>query len=196
MKPSRTKAGSKAGKSSPSKSPTPGIIPWIKAVGIGNCKVRGEAGEAAFLAKATSFGFGIAKPWGDSERYDFILDSGRRFWRIQVKSAFCFANSGYHVNTKPAGDEYTPDEIDFIVAYIVPLNAWYVVPIQASVGRAGLCFNPHGHGATTRLEPYRDAWCQLACPRQGPVMVNLPRRCRNTDGEDIPCPFHEKTLRP
>jgi hypothetical protein len=37
-------------------------------------KRRGEMGEAAFLLKASALGFGVAKPWGDSERYDFIVD--------------------------------------------------------------------------------------------------------------------------
>src|SRR6266496_3934328 len=38
-------------------------------------KRTGELAEAAFLYKAAGLGFGVAKPWGDSERYDFILDS-------------------------------------------------------------------------------------------------------------------------
>jgi hypothetical protein len=35
------------------------------------------------LHKAAALGFGVAKPYGDSERYDFILDSGERLWRVQ-----------------------------------------------------------------------------------------------------------------
>ena len=54
----------------------PGEIPQLHAVGITTRKRRGEIAEAAFLAKAASLGFGVAKPWGDSERYDFIIDSG------------------------------------------------------------------------------------------------------------------------
>ena len=46
---------------------------------------QGEATEAAFMAKASNLGFAVAKPWG-RERYDFILDSGHNFWRVQVKS--------------------------------------------------------------------------------------------------------------
>src|SRR6185437_5192435 len=41
---------------------------------LDNTKRKGELSEAAFLLKAASLGFGVAKPWGDSERYDFILD--------------------------------------------------------------------------------------------------------------------------
>ncbi|PYV75282.1 MAG: hypothetical protein DMG97_06765 [Acidobacteria bacterium] len=46
---------------------------------------RGEVGELAFMRNAISLGFGVAKPWGDSDHYDFILNLGHLFWRIQVK---------------------------------------------------------------------------------------------------------------
>src|SRR4029077_7260224 len=38
-------------------------------------KRRGELAELAFALKAASLGFGVARPWGDSERYDCILDA-------------------------------------------------------------------------------------------------------------------------
>ena len=37
-------------------------------------KRRGEISELAFALAAARHGFGIAKPFGDSERYDIILD--------------------------------------------------------------------------------------------------------------------------
>ena len=49
-------------------------------------KRDGEQAEAAFLHKAIGFGLSVATPRGDSERYDLIVDSGRRLWRVQVKS--------------------------------------------------------------------------------------------------------------
>jgi hypothetical protein len=58
-------------------------------------KRRGEVSELAFFHKAASLGFGVAKPWGDSERYDFILDSGQRLWRVQVKSG-CHHHNRYY----------------------------------------------------------------------------------------------------
>ena len=51
-------------------------------------KRRGEIAELAFMQKVVSLGFAVAKPWGDSERYDYILDDGGRFLRVQVE-AFC-----------------------------------------------------------------------------------------------------------
>jgi hypothetical protein len=45
-------------------------------------KRKGELAELAFMCKAASMGFGIFKPYGDSEHFDFILSSGRRLWRV------------------------------------------------------------------------------------------------------------------
>src|SRR5580658_6380180 len=38
-------------------------------------KRLGEIAELAFSFKAYNLGFGVSKPYGDSERYDVILDS-------------------------------------------------------------------------------------------------------------------------
>jgi len=65
------------------RAPGPGIRVCLAQQGT---KKKGEAAELAFMLKAVSLGFGVAKPWGDSERYDFILDTGTRLWRVQVKS--------------------------------------------------------------------------------------------------------------
>ena len=46
-----------------------------------NTKRTGERSEAAFLYQASQRRFAISKPWGDSERYDFILDNRPRFGR-------------------------------------------------------------------------------------------------------------------
>jgi hypothetical protein len=40
-----------------------------------NTKRRGELAELAFVLKAASLGFGVSRPFGDSERYDAILDA-------------------------------------------------------------------------------------------------------------------------
>ena len=49
-------------------------------------KKRGELSELAFVYKAASVGFAVAKPYGDSDRFDFIVHSRRHFWRVQVRS--------------------------------------------------------------------------------------------------------------
>jgi PD-(D/E)XK endonuclease len=62
-----------------------------------NPKRTGELFEAAFMLKATLMGFLVAKPWGDSELYDFILDNGDRMWRVQLKCTEVVRARGYDV---------------------------------------------------------------------------------------------------
>src|SRR5207302_6665247 len=80
-------------------------------------KQRGELAEMMFMVKAAQKGFATAKPYGDSRRYDFILDVGKRLWRVQVKSSSAKEYGSYLVNLqRNANGEtvpYDPSEIDF-----------------------------------------------------------------------------------
>ena len=109
-------------------------------------KRRGEVAEAAFLHKAAALGFSVAKPWGDSDRYDFIVETRGRFWRVQVKSAHTRPKkrNGYtfHACGNLPGQPYTAKDIDFFIAYIVPENAWYVLPIAVFKTRRSVKFFP------------------------------------------------------
>ncbi len=129
-------------------------------------KRRGEIAELAFMQKAVSLGFGVAKPWGDSDRYDYILDAGRRFWRVQVRSTAYESHRGYAVHTyvyvKRKMVALTADDIDCIIAYIVPLNLWYVLPVEAFSPCKNLWFYPHGSKKGSRFESFREAWWLLS----------------------------------
>ena len=135
----------------------------IQAVAFDNHKLRGEVAEAAFLARASSLGFVVAKPWGGNERYDFIVDSGQDFWRVQVKSTQMRVRSSYRVRVAGHSRIYNGAEIDFLVAYIVPENLWYVVPVGALGSRCHLGIYPNG-GGWTGWENYREAWCLMGPP--------------------------------
>jgi hypothetical protein len=63
-------------------------------------KRRGELSELAFVFKAASLGFHVSNPYGDSERYDFILDAGHRLWRIQIKSTTTLMCGLYRINSR------------------------------------------------------------------------------------------------
>jgi PD-(D/E)XK nuclease superfamily protein len=126
-------------------------------------KRKGEIAELAFMRKAISLGFSVAKPWGDSDRYDFILVCGQLLWRVQVKSAW--AGPGYQVKTSGVRNvTYTASEIDFLVAYIIPEDLWYVVPVAALGSRKALSIRPHAR--TSNLAKYRDAWALFEAPAQ------------------------------
>jgi hypothetical protein len=140
-------------------------------------KRRGELAELAFLHKAYGLGFCLAKPYGDSTAYDFLVGVNSRgqpappvgpfFWRVQVKSTQRLKKGGYmigaghfaHGNKKKA---YTDDEIDFLVVYIVPEDAWYVIPIAAFAPQKWLSFYPQNPHSKGRFECAREAWNQMA----------------------------------
>ncbi len=152
----------------------------IQGIGLDTQKRHGEVAEAQFLVKASSMGFGVAKPWGE-ERYDFILDSGYCFWRVQVKSTRGISSRrGYSVTI--AGGflaPYDETQIDFLVAYLVPEDAWYVIPVKMLKGRAKVFFSPRAPGKS-KWARYHEGWCQMACPydENGPSKIVTPR-CRD-----------------
>jgi PD-(D/E)XK nuclease superfamily protein len=128
----------------------------------GTLKQRGELAEMGFMFKAAGLGFGVAKPWGDSERYDYILDSGKRLWRVQVKSTYVERGHCYRVHAcaDTAGKKrpYTAKQIDFLVAYIVAEDSWYVIPVGAFAPLITLKLYPTGSKSGGRFEKYREAW--------------------------------------
>jgi hypothetical protein len=153
----------------------------IHAVAEPTRKRRGEAAEAAFLARATHLGFTVCLPWGDSNRYDSVVELERGFLRVQVKSATLYAETRYRVKTTGAsGLVYTSREIDFFVAYVVPENIWYIIPIQAVGSRKGIRFYPHTRRQSRAMfEKYREAWCLLDSCLSVRLRKSLPRRCRS-----------------
>ncbi len=102
-----------------------------------NTKITGERSEAAFLNRAASLGFGVAKPWGDSRRYDFILDNGTGLHRIQVKCTESIRMRAYETRaTYTVGKGravYTRADVDFIAAHVVPLDIWYIIPVEVCI---------------------------------------------------------------
>jgi hypothetical protein len=148
-----------------------------------NSKRTGELSEAAFLHKAVGLGFRVTKPWGDSERYDFVLDSGRRLWRVQIKCTASERAGGYHIQPihfvyGKNKVVYTADDIDVLAAHIVPLDVWYVVPV-GRWRRGPVCGFIRMTGARRRglRNIARRGMCFVARRRR--VRMNLSRPARN-----------------
>ncbi|MGD1023526.1 MAG: group I intron-associated PD-(D/E)XK endonuclease [Candidatus Sulfotelmatobacter sp.] len=126
-------------------------------------KRMGELSELDFLRKAMGMGMIVSKPWGDSYRYDFVVDTEGRLFRAQVRSTENrFGHRGYavhasvYVGRKIVG--LTAKDIDVIVAYIVSRDIWYVVPVKAFAPRKNLWFYPDGSKKGAMFEKYREAW--------------------------------------
>jgi hypothetical protein len=128
-----------------------------------NTKRIGELAEAVFLHKAVGLGFRVTKPWGDSERYDFVLDSGTRLWRVQIKCTAVEAGGGIPYSADPfclweeqsglyGGWDWCAG------AHVVPLDVWYVVPVEALAAGTSLRLYPNDGCKAARFEKYREAW--------------------------------------
>jgi len=70
-----------------------------------DCAHRGQLAELAFMRKAASLGFGVAKPWGEADRFDIIVRIGKGFLRVQVKSSLSTPNGRNSYRIKTTGVE-------------------------------------------------------------------------------------------
>ena len=133
-----------------------------------NPKWIGERGECAFMNAAMEHGFLVSKPFGDSARYDAIVDprgpdGGRGpLWRIQVKCALTRTGRrypGYVISVRHGTPAKIcgPDDADFLAAYVFDYHAWYIIPMTATSGAGSLWLYPNRQ---TRgiFERYREAW--------------------------------------
>jgi len=141
-------------------------------------KRRGEISELAFALAAARQGFGISRPYGDSERYDIILDPPRsasaddhtrpRLIRVQVKSSAHLLFGQYHVTVQRKVNgrtvPYTLSEIDFIAAYIIPEDSWFIIPLAHILGQTSLLFRPKKSRRPCPYADYREAWPRLREP--------------------------------
>ncbi len=126
-------------------------------------KARGELAEARFLAKAMSFGLIVNKPFGDSARYDFVIDADGRLSRVQVKSAWTPRShwGRYEVSASSSGRRqrdrhpYRREEIDFLAAFIAPEDTWFILPVTAVSSRKKLMLTTR---STNPFARYREAW--------------------------------------
>jgi hypothetical protein len=145
------------------------LTSYVPAGNLGN-KRMGELSELGFMYRAASYGFGVARPYGDSHPYDLLLQHGKRLLRIQVKS--CFGReknrrTGFAITVSrqlSMGKGKTPysiEEIDFIAAFIAPHDAWYLIPVE-SLGNCKIIRLYPADKELKRVggfyEQYREAW--------------------------------------
>jgi hypothetical protein len=131
-------------------------------------KRLGDIAELTFDLKSASLGITASKPFGDRRPYDYLVESGRRLLRVQVKSVFAkntrVHRSGFQVSVSQHREggraTYTADQIDFIAAFVALQEAWYVIPVEALSSRKSVRLYPGGkkriHAGL--FENFREAW--------------------------------------
>jgi PD-(D/E)XK endonuclease len=123
----------------------------------------GEVSEVALALKARTMGFMVAKPWGDSELYDFVLGWKDRLWRVQLKCTLVIRSRAYEVQAihsvyGKGKRAYRAGEIGALVVHIPPCDAWYVLRVGDFAGSKNLRFYPDIECKAARWEKYREAW--------------------------------------
>jgi hypothetical protein len=127
-------------------------------------KQQGEWVEVCFVAAALRRGLQVSKPYGDSCRYDFLVASGSRHQvkisRVQVKSVSVLNGSSFRITLSRGGGRktgYRHCDLDYIAAYVIPHDVWYIISIAAVAGLKSVRLCPH-RPSQCRLELYRNAW--------------------------------------
>jgi hypothetical protein len=145
--------------------------PWERFTSY---KQRGEWVELLFMAMAAQHGLIISRPWGDTQAYDVGIEHGQNFLRVQVKSTSSRSGAGYRCNFQPnhlKKRDYSLDQIDLFAAYVIPVDAWYLIPAAMLLGPRRLTMamlspvTPPAKKASYRYECYREAWGLLTKSR-------------------------------
>ena len=128
--------------------------------------------NCALLARAAEHGLGVLKPWGESARYDVGAEYHGQFPCAQVKSTkYQWANP---ISATPcpiiALNPYTCAQIDFMAAYLIPEDVWYIFPAGVATALEGhIWLSPHNQ--EHKYQRYMEVWQLL---HQWPSAKPLP----------------------
>jgi hypothetical protein len=141
-----------------------------------NPKAVGEVVESLFFYEGVRRGLTMLRPQGDNAGYDAAADRGPahprdrlpRLVTVQVRAVIrrcrrqrrkAYRLFVYHRNnTQPL----MPDEADILAAYVVPENAWYLIPVREFAPTKQLPLYPHLPDFPGPYERWREAWHLLA----------------------------------
>ena len=121
-------------------------------------KERGEWAESVFVARAAEHGLPVSKPWGDSNSFDCVVGRPGKFVAVQVKCTVAKLENGkgYVCSTCSSHKAYRPGAFDYLAAYVVLEDVWYIVPAKLIRGLKSISLCTEGSEA--KYEEYREAW--------------------------------------
>ena len=127
---------------------------------IKNSKDRGAWAELCFAARAIEEGLRPARPWGEPSGYDSLVHhKSKRIVRVQVKSTIRKQYQCYQCSIRTQGHTYKQDSFDFIAAYVIPEDTWYILPEKVVRGMQTVGLFPAMPGA--KYDQYKEAWYLL-----------------------------------
>jgi hypothetical protein len=132
-------------------------------------KERGEWAEAIFLVRARAQGLPVSKPWGDARGFDFVVGGPGHFLAVQVKCTIFELEDegGYICSICSCNRPYPPGSFDFLAAYLVYEDAWYIIPEKEILGLKSISLGTQNNEA--KYEMYREAWQLLRRPKPAKI---------------------------
>lgn len=129
-----------------------------------NSKQLGNITEVEVMLAFLKLGYNVLTPYGDCERYDFVVDIADNFYKIQVKTSkeenegdkivFNTASTHYS-NGKCIHDTYTKNEVDFFATTYK--DKVYLIPVEECGGRTkSLRLNEVKNGQINRVSWAKD----------------------------------------
>ena len=111
----------------------------------------GNKSEAIVLNSYLNAGFIISIPFGAGASYDFIVDSGFRLYKIQVKTAWAVQGViKYKCLRRQPGNKthrpYIDGEADYLAIYYPTLKTLYGVPAKNHLAYGWLRLEPAKNG--------------------------------------------------
>lgn len=125
-----------------------------------SAKAKGDLAEAIFVVRAEALGLQVSKPVVESDGYDYHVQSRLGTFRVQVKSAWKIFQSRYMVKFNKGTIADVRSGYDVLVAYVAPLDAWYVVPASV-IKKPWLVLYPHIPKSNGKYEKYLEGWRTL-----------------------------------
>lgn len=115
-----------------------------------NTKQVGNITEIECMLAFIKLGYNVLTPYGDCERYDFVVDINKTLYRIQVKTSH-LSNDGSYIEFKTSNKTtkegifvqhaYTKEQIDYFMTFYN--NTAYLVPVEeSSTSQKRLRFTP------------------------------------------------------
>ena len=121
-----------------------------------NTKQIGNVTEVECMLAFLKLGYNVLTPYGDCERYDFVVDINGELLKIQVKTSSDHTDEGYIIfncsnkttrNGTFVRHQYTKEEIDY---FMTSFNGkCYLIPVEETSAREKrLRFKPPKNGQT------------------------------------------------
>ena len=144
----------------------------------------GMRSEAAILLRFIELGYEVLVPHGVNHRYDFVLDQGDRFLRIQCKTSrlrngtIHFNPVSVRSNTKEVLTRLYLDEVDYFAVYCRATDGVYLIPCEETArGQTTLRLTPTANNQAVGIRWAADY--ELPKPERGlePLRSRLQGEC-------------------